>query len=173
MIDRFIAKATLAGADVRRAAGLPAAILLIKAEIEKSGFRSLIISPDLTERAPFAEAFAGLPTALPDGALWADAGIVAADFGVAETGSVAHFDRSDGEKHPWTIPDVCFCVLEASKIVPDLEGIAPEMAAHLGRTDIPSPQVSLVTGPSRTADVENQLTIGVHGPSRLVIVLAS
>ncbi len=50
-------------------------------------------------------------------------------------------------------------------------GIERDMAAALAR--IPptrSSYISMITGPSRTADIERVLTIGVHGPSRLVIV---
>jgi L-lactate dehydrogenase complex protein LldG len=35
------------------------------------------------------------------------------------------------------------------------------------------PFLALVTGPSRTADIERVLTIGVHGPRRLIIVIYS
>ena len=34
-----------------------------------------------------------------------------------------------------------------------------------------APYISFLTGPSRTADIERVLTIGVHGPSRLVVVV--
>jgi L-lactate dehydrogenase complex protein LldG len=172
MLDRFIAKAKLAGAETAPVSGPEAAAAFIADFLKKNGLKTAIISPDLKIRPPFEAAFAGVGTALPPGALWVDAGIVSADYGIAETGTLVHFDGSDDEKNAWTLPEVCLCVLDAVKIVPALEAIAAEISAHLGRTDVASPQVSLVTGPSRTADVENQLTIGVHGPSRLIIVLA-
>ena len=170
-IDRFIEKAKVAGAEVARVDAICAAAF-IDDFLKKNNLKTAIISPDLKARPPFDAAFAAVGTGLAGGELWVGAGIVAADYGIAETGTLVHFDRSDEEKNAWTLPDVCLCVLDAAKIVPALEAIAPEISAHLGRTDIASPQVSLVTGPSRTADVENQLTIGVHGPGRLVIVLA-
>ena len=172
MFDRFVEKAKSAGAEVVRIQGAEAAADFIGDFLKNNDLVTAIISPDLKARPPFDAAFAEVGTALAPGALWVDAGIVAADYGVAETGTLVHFDGSDDEKNAWTLPEVCLCVLEAVKIVPALEALAPEISAHLGRTDVASPQVSLVTGPSRTADVENQLTIGVHGPSRLIIVLA-
>jgi L-lactate dehydrogenase complex protein LldG len=172
MIDRFVGKVKLAGAEIVNVSGFEAAAAFIADFMRKNDLKTAIISPDFKARPPFDAAFAGLGTGLPAGELWVDAGIVAADNGIAETGTLVHFDRSDDEKNAWTLPEVCLCVLDKAMIVPALEAIAPEISAHLARTDIASPQVSLVTGPSRTADVENQLTIGVHGPSRLVIILA-
>jgi len=170
-IEKFIDKAVAAGAEVIRLEGQGAAIAYLKIFLRDNDVRSFLVSPELKARPPFREEFIGALEMLPAGELWADAGIVAADFGVAETGTLVHFDRSDEEKNVWTLPEICFCLLDNGKIVQDLEAIAPELSSHLARTDLPSPQVSLVTGPSRTADIENELTIGVHGPSRLVILM--
>jgi L-lactate dehydrogenase complex protein LldG len=172
MIERFIEKAKLAGAEIVRVAGAGEAADFIRDFLIKHDLKSAVISPDLKLRPPFDTEFAAVGTALSGDSIWVDAGIVAADYGVAETGTLVHFDRSDDEKNAWTLPEVCLCLLDAPKILADLNGLAPEISGHLARTDIASPQVSLVTGPSRTADIECQLTIGVHGPSRLVIVLA-
>ncbi len=100
-----------------------------------------------------------------------EAGIVRADYGASETGTLVRLDREDSEKLIWTLPPLCICLLDTATIVPGLDTLAPVLAGHLSRTGIPGPQVSLVTGPSRTADIEGELTIGVQGPSRLVVVL--
>lgn len=171
MTERFIEKAKIAGAEVERVADANAAAAFIRDFLKKNDLKTVIISPDLKIRPPFDREFAGTRTTLSGESIWVEAGIVAADRGVAETGTLVHFDRSDEEKNVWTLPEVCLCLLEARNIVGGLDDLASEIAAHLGRTDIPSPQVSMVTGPSRTADIECQLTIGVHGPSRLIILL--
>jgi L-lactate dehydrogenase complex protein LldG len=171
MIDKFIEKAMSAGAEVVKLVHFDDAPAFIADFLKENDLKTAIISPDLKLRPPFDREFAGTESALGADSIWVDAGIVAADHGVAETGTLVHFDRSDAEKNAWTLPEVCFCLLEARAVRASLDDLAPAFAAHLGRTDIPSPQVSLVTGPSRTADIEGQLTIGVHGPSRLVILL--
>jgi len=171
LIERFIEKAKLAGAEVERMSGFDDAVRHVKDFFKKNHIRSAMISPELKRRDPFGHEFFDLETGLRTGSLWVEAGLVAADYGIAETGSVVHFDRTDEEKNVWTLPDICLCLLEGTKIVPGLESIAGEISGHLSQTEIPSPQVSLITGPSRTSDIESQLTIGVHGPSKLVILL--
>jgi L-lactate dehydrogenase complex protein LldG len=171
LTERFIEKAILAGAEVEPTSGLDDAVRHVKDFLKKNNIRSAIISPELKRRDPFKQEFSELETGLTTGSLWVEAGLVAADYGIAETGSVVHFDRNDEEKNVWTLPDTCICLLERTKIVPGLESISAEISGHLSQTKIPSPQVSLITGPSRTSDIESQLTIGVHGPSKLVILV--
>jgi L-lactate dehydrogenase complex protein LldG len=170
-LDKFIDMAVAAGAEVVRLESADAAVTYLKNYLRDNGVRSILISPELRARPPFRDEFSGAPEKPPAGEIWADVGIVAADFGVAETGTLVHFDRSDEEKNVWTLPEICFCLLDNRLIVQNLEAIAPGLSKHLARTDLPSPQVSLVTGPSRTADIENELTIGVHGPARLIILI--
>lgn len=91
--------------------------------------------------------------------------------GIAETGSLM---VASGPATPYTLnflPDVHIAVLDAARIVGAYEDawalMRPngETAAALPRT------VTLITGPSRSSDIERTVTIGVHGPRRLHIVL--
>jgi L-lactate dehydrogenase complex protein LldG len=64
-----------------------------------------------------------------------------------------------------TLPPLHIALISTAALLPDLGAlfarVDPSKAAYL----------SFVTGPSRTADIERVLTIGVHGPERLIIVL--
>jgi len=95
------------------------------------------------------------------------AGITGALAGIAETGTVV---IPGGEGQPLTaslLPAVHIAVLRASDILPSLE-------ATLGLPEIEkSPAVALVSGPSRTADIEMTLTIGVHGPGELHVFVVT
>ncbi len=61
-------------------------------------------------------------------------------------------------------PNIHIAVVQTDRLVPDLPAvlgkIRPEQTNY----------ISFITGPSRTADIERVLTIGVHGPEKLVIV---
>jgi L-lactate dehydrogenase complex protein LldG len=95
------------------------------------------------------------------------AGITGALAGIAETGTLV---IPGGEGQPLTaslLPGIHIAVLRASDILPSLEAAMelPEVAE--------APAVALVSGPSRTADIEMTLTIGVHGPGELLVFLIS
>jgi L-lactate utilization protein LutC len=170
LADHFVAGALAAGAEVFRVPDLPAALAAVARIFDEGEVRRALVSRSLQAGA----AAAGLAVRLPEKAdqiAAADAAVVLADFGAAETGTLVHLDSDDEEKLAWTLPPLCICLLDERKIVPDLQSLAGTIADHLGQPGVPGPQVSLVTGPSRTADIENQLTIGVQGPARLVIGL--
>ncbi len=89
------------------------------------------------------------------------AGITGVLAAVAETGTLV---IPSGSGRPLTaslLPEIHIAVLRKSDILPDLE-TALRLPDVVG-----SASVALVSGPSRTADIEMTLTIGVHGPGEL------
>jgi len=92
-------------------------------------------------------------------------GICQMDWGIANTGTVVQ-DASAVEKRlASTLPQIHIAIVGTQSILADmpavLKKLSPQQAAYL----------SMITGPSRTADIERVLTIGVHGPGRLIIVV--
>ncbi len=86
---------------------------------------------------------------------------------VAETGSVVLLS---GDKSPTTLnflPDVHIVILLEDQLVPNFEDAWVELRAtrEMPRT------INFITGPSKTADVEQTLQIGAHGPRDLHVIL--
>lgn len=97
----------------------------------------------------------------------ADIGVVEADYGIAETGTLAT-DATDLKRRLASmLPLTCAVLLPTQRIRANL---AEVVQAYLEAGPWPG-YLALVTGPSRTADIERSLTIGVHGPERLLIIL--
>jgi L-lactate utilization protein LutC len=91
----------------------------------------------------------------------ADLGITSVDWAVAETGTLALCARPGQGRVVSLLPARYLAIVEPSQIVPDLFDLFDRMGAE--RADLPS-NVALVTGPSKTGDIELKLTTGVHGP---------
>lgn len=96
----------------------------------------------------------------------ADLGITGADFGLAESGTlVVRTGPSEGRLAS-LVPPVHVAILTADRLLPDV-------AALISCLHHPpsSSSVIFITGPSRTADIEQTLTVGVHGPKELHVLL--
>ncbi len=166
----FRERAEAAGAEVLRAETAAGARKIISGILDDLGAKILAVASDARAFVPPRSKARIVRGNKAEEIAAAEAGIVFAHHGIAETGTLVHLDRSDADKNVWTLPPVCVGVLDSGAIAARLEETLPAIIKHLAR---PSGfgQVSLVTGPSRTADIENVLSIGVHGPGRLVIVL--
>ncbi|HET9019999.1 MAG TPA: LUD domain-containing protein, partial [Acetobacteraceae bacterium] len=101
-------------------------------------------------------------------ALAGGTGLILATAGVAETGSLLLTDNGLAPRLLSMLADYSIALLDAGSILPDLDA-AGELMTRLEREG--HRYQSLVTGPSRTADIERVLTIGVQGPKTLSIIV--
>jgi L-lactate dehydrogenase complex protein LldG len=96
-----------------------------------------------------------------------DLGVTSCDCLVAQTGSVIVSTISAGGRALSVLPPTHLVIARREQLVPDL---ATAMALLRKRYDKHWPSVlSVITGPSRTADIEKILVMGAHGPKRLVL----
>jgi L-lactate dehydrogenase complex protein LldG len=86
---------------------------------------------------------------------------------VAETGALILKSSAEEPRLLSLVPPIHFAVLDAAAIYPDL---ATAMQALNWSTAMPT-NMLLISGPSKTADIEFTLAYGVHGPKELVVLI--
>jgi L-lactate dehydrogenase complex protein LldG len=95
-----------------------------------------------------------------------DAGVTDVRFAVAETGSLVIDGSGDRGRALSLVPPVHVAIVEAENILPDLV----DLFERLARDQTPANTV-IITGPSKTADIEMNLVTGVHGPGVVHVLL--
>lgn len=98
-----------------------------------------------------------------------DAGVTGAQWGIAETGTVVLEQHRERNRLASLIPPVHVALLPADRLCVDL-GEALRRVRGDG-PEVPARAITFITGPSRTADIELTLAMGVHGPQELYVVL--
>jgi L-lactate dehydrogenase complex protein LldG len=98
------------------------------------------------------------------------AGLVTADYLLADTGTSVIACRTAPERLLCYLPPACVVVAKADQLHEHLPAAWPEIARRAADRELTGEFV-MVTGPSRTADIEKILILGVHGPKRLVVLL--
>lgn len=101
--------------------------------------------------------------------LAAEIGITSVDCAVAETGTLLVGARPGQERLASLLPPVHVALVEETQILPDLFDAFEDLQAKLP-DGLPS-NISLITGPSKTGDIELQLTTGVHGPGQWHVIV--
>jgi L-lactate utilization protein LutC len=109
----------------------------------------------------------------PEPATWreeaarADLGITGAMLGVVSTGSVLLLPGAGSPRVASLLPAQHLVILPVDRLVPGLEDVMPVLA---GAAEDASSAV-LVTGPSKTSDIEMTTVLGMHGPKALHVIL--
>jgi L-lactate dehydrogenase complex protein LldG len=85
--------------------------------------------------------------------------------GLADTGSVVLAASRDEPRARSLLPDVHVTRLREDRILPSLADLFAAVGGHL-----PS-ALAIVSGPSRSGDIEQTMTVGVHGPGEVHVVL--
>jgi L-lactate dehydrogenase complex protein LldG len=97
-------------------------------------------------------------------AMAADLGITGADFAVAQTGTLVLLAGPGRPRAMSLCPSAHLAFVSAESLVADMG------EAFHKTTSVPS-NMAFITGPSRTSDIENDSTIGVHGPASVTVIL--
>jgi L-lactate dehydrogenase complex protein LldG len=97
----------------------------------------------------------------------ADAGITSTRGAIAETGALVLWPSAEEPRLLSLVPALHIAVLEADRIH---DTFAEMMAAERWQDGMPT-NALLISGPSKTADIELTLTFGVHGPKELLVLI--
>jgi len=128
------------------------------------------LEEELRHRSP-VRWFAGSETRLECASIEQAAtsvGVTAAVAALADTGTIVVASGPQGAQDASLLPNAHVAVLSAQDIFPSLT----DWLERGGRSLLAErSSVTLITGPSRTADIEMTLTIGVHGPARLIVLV--
>jgi L-lactate dehydrogenase complex protein LldG len=179
LVSQFEEELTAIGGRVRRARDAAHASEALRAELDEWKPRAIVtwarsefadwgISWLWNEREARAFGDPGLAdeAALRAAVFGADIGVTTVEAAVAATGSLVLSAAPTRPRSVSLVPTVHVALVKRSQIVPRM-GVA---LATRDPRQMPS-AVHFVSGPSRTSDIENDLTIGVHGPAALVAIV--
>jgi len=89
---------------------------------------------------------------------------------VAETGTLVLVSGADNPTTLNFLPDVHIVVVSASDVASDFETVMVRLRERFGAGLMPR-TVNMITGPSRSADIEQTLILGAHGPRKLHVIV--
>lgn len=164
LVDAFVAAARAVAATVH-VGGIDEALAVACATHD---VRHTVVS-----REPAARATRGALAALgvevadhePAASALADLGVTSCVAAIAATGSVVVDSAAAGGRGASLLPAVHLCIVPRSLVV-----ATPSDVFRRGQRPLPSNRV-VITGPSRTGDIEQIITLGAHGPTAVHLVL--
>ena len=172
MYEQFKARALSVGAEVHRVASRGDAVAFILQFLRTEGTADLPGSYAAWADCPF---LAGLEGARPELSglkyevsreLAADSliGISQMEWALADTGSLVQDQSAVEQRLVSSLTEIHIALVATGNILDGKRALFERLNPSTSR------YIAFITGPSRTADIERVLTIGVHGPKRLVIV---
>lgn len=174
LADRFEAALTAAHGQVLRAGSLAEALAQVDTVLAELGAQKVVANAE----PPLADL--DLPGRWPD-IQWhrvgksqgrlrdfcasADVGLSSADAALAETGTIVVSSGPGRSRLATLLPPVHLALVPAARLTTDIFTWTAARQGHLPAN------VVLISGPSKTADIEQTMAIGVHGPKRFIVVL--
>lgn len=102
----------------------------------------------------------------------ADVVVSGADYAIAETGTLAMVAGAHNPRTATLLPPIHIAILDPTRLLPTMPDLVARFKAdHLrdGKLDISG--LTFITGPSRTGDIEQTLSVGVHGPGEVHVII--
>ncbi len=173
MYDQFKTRAVGVGAEVYRFETRRDALAFILPFLQREGVADEPGSYAVWASSPFLSAmdqealpaFPGLGFEVNrERAAQAKVGISQMTWALADTGSLVQDQSAVAERLVSSLPSVHIALVPTGNILEGKKALFERVNPRTAR------YIAFITGPSRTADIERVLTIGVHGPERLLIL---
>ena len=181
LFQRFEEELTLVGGSVRRVVSREDLVGFLSDLCMKEAYRSIVLSREASlEGLGFEEELkkrlSGITlskvsrTDLIGQLRGADVGVTGCEFLVAETGTVVLRSSPEAPRALSLLPHAHVVIAREGQLLPTTASCLERLRADQSS---PSSCITLITGPSRTADIEKVLVKGVHGPKSLSVVVMS
>jgi len=171
---RFAESLMAAKGEVRRADDLESAWKEVDAILREIGAQAVVANDEppfsaelLTERWPECEWHVVGQTAgdLRQFCARADVGLSSAEVALADTGSIVVRSAPGKSRLATLFPPVHVALVPISYLTSDIFTWTADRAGKMPAS------MTIISGPSKSADIEFTLTIGVHGPKRMIVIL--
>lgn len=183
LLEQFQEQSARVGGEPRLCTGIEEALAGIQDLVATAGYRRVALSDHkICRRHRLAEALSDL---LPEVSLWTEAGdansnssrrrnsrqlaqadlcLTGADFLIAESGTVL-IASTGASRQISLLPTAHLVLATPDQVYPDLAAVFEQLGTTPEEGRLPA-ALTMITGPSRTADIEKVLIKGAHGPVR-------
>jgi len=100
-------------------------------------------------------------------------GITGAFCAIAETGTLVLLSGADTPASTHLLPETHIAIVPRARIVATMEDAFALLRAERGGAAMMPRAINMVSGPSRTGDIEQTIVLGAHGPYRVHIIVTS
>jgi L-lactate dehydrogenase complex protein LldG len=181
LAEVLLANLQAGGCGTRRVTGAGPALAAALAILQQSGVsraghsgldqQMMALLPQAAQAAglemiPAHDGLAGGPKLIEPLA----AGLTVCELAVAQTGGLVQLAGPRGGRLLSLLPPLHLALVHESAILPDMEALAVALQ-DAARFPQGPPAAALISGPSKTADIEGVMIRGVHGPGRLEVIL--
>jgi len=175
MAEQFVESLEAVAGEVVRCQSMDDAKAALAEMVEREGWTSL----GIVEKPDCSEVVADLPAETvttvdeniePRQMAEFAAGIIAPEHLLADTGSCMIVCPTGEHRLMCYLPPVCIIVAHEEQLVETMPAAWGKVSAASSAKDLTGEYV-FITGPSRTADIEKILILGVHGPKRVIVLL--
>ena len=174
-VERLALNLKNAMAEVHRTKASELSVVLERL-ISENQIRCLAVGSEVMSDQPMSEALERVCTLFPvTGPNWqpevlfdsVDAGLTYSVAAIAETGTVVLQSSSASPRQLSLVPPIHIVIVDAGRVVNRLFDLTQQPTWSEG---LPT-NVILVSSPSKTADIQQTLAYGAHGPKRLIVIL--
>ena len=174
LVDRFVRRATDMESTVERIGSLPEIPVAVRRYVD-----ALQLRPDIADQKSYSGVcwpeFAGLNWSGSDLKIEARPtvghdrlGVTGSYCAIAETGTLVFLSGAESPTATALLPDTHIAVVRAKRVVAGMEEAFALIRAENGK--MPR-AMNMISGPSRTGDIEQTIVLGAHGPFRVHILL--